>query len=143
MMKVSKIIGIFIINHHGKGKIMGYRSQVASIIYDTKENMDKFKADNSDGIKELESHFENNNDEGLSYQSNSDHDIIFLKGNDWKWYSTYTDVKAWHNLMNLAKEKGLSVEFIRVGEDYEDIEVDYINDSECYLNVERFIEATF
>ena len=122
---------------------MGYRSQVASIIYEKKEVMDKFKQENADNLKALEIHFENNNDEGLSYQSNSDYDIIFLWGNNWKWYETYTDVKAWHNLMNLATEKGLSVEFIRIGEDYEDIQVDYINNSECYLNVERFIEATF
>lgn len=122
---------------------MGYRSEVSSIIYAKKDIMDKFKVDNSDSIKELETHFENNYDEGLSYQSNPDYDIIFLRGNGWKWYETYTDVKAWNNLMNLAIDKGLSVEFIRIGEDEADIEVKYINDSECYLSAVRFIEASF
>lgn len=122
---------------------MGYRSEVSSIIYAKKDIMDKFKVDNSDSIKELETHFENNYDEGLSYQSNSYYDIIFLRGNGWKWYETYTDVKAWNNLMNLAIDKGLSVEFIRIGEDEADIEVKYINDSECYLSAVRFIEASF
>ena len=122
---------------------MGYRSEVSSIIYAKKDIMDKFKVDNSDSIKELETHFENTYDEGLSYQSNSYYDIIFLRGNGWKWYETYTDVKAWNNLMNLAIDKGLSVEFIRIGEDEADIEVKYINDSECYLSAVRFIEASF
>ena len=122
---------------------MGYRSEVSSVIYAKKDVMDKFKTDYSDKLKALEVYFENNKDEGMSYESNSDYDIIFLKGSSWKWYETYTGVKAWHELMDLATERGLSVEFIRIGEDYEDIEVDYINDSECYLNVERFIEANF
>jgi len=122
---------------------MGYRSEVSSVIYAKKDIMDKFKTDYSDKLKALEVHFENNKDEGMSYESNSDYDIIFLKGSSWKWYETYTDVKAWHELMDLATERGLSVEFVRIGEDYEDIEVDYINDSECYLSVERFIEALF
>jgi len=122
---------------------MGYRSEVSSIIYAKKDIMDKFKVDNSDSIKELETYFENNYDEGLSYQSNSYYDIIFLRGNGWKWYETYTDVKAWNNLMNLAIDKGLLVEFIRIGEDEADIEVKYINDSECYLSAVRFIEASF
>jgi len=122
---------------------MGYRSEVSSIMYAKKDIMDKFKVDNSDSIKELETYFENNYDEGLSYQSNSYYDIIFLRGNGWKWYETYTDVKAWNNLMNLAIDKGLLVEFIRIGEDEADIEVKYINDSECYLSAVRFIEASF
>ena len=119
---------------------MGYRSQVASIIYDTKEKMDIFKKENANLIKVLDDEF---NDGSLKYLSNADYNFIYLNGNDWKWYSTYKEVKAWHDLMDLAEKKELLVEFVRIGEDYEDIQVDYINNSECYLNVERFIEATF
>ena len=125
---------------------MGYRSEVASVIYAKKDIMDKFKADNTDRLKELEIAFESNNDEGLMYVSNSDYDLIFLKGNSWKWYDTYTDVKAWHDLMDLADKSGLVAEFLRIGEEYEDIEHEFFGnpeDIQYYLQAERFIEANF
>jgi geranylgeranyl diphosphate synthase type I len=43
---------------------MGYRSQVASIIYEKKEVMDKFKKENADIIKVLDDEF---NDGSLKY----------------------------------------------------------------------------
>jgi hypothetical protein len=119
---------------------MGYRSQVASIIYEKKEVMDKFKQENADLIKILDDEF---NDGSLKYLGSADYDFIYLNGNDWKWYQTYKEVKTWHDLMDLAEKKELAVEFVRIGEEYDDVEVDCRNDYQYYLNVERFIEATF
>jgi hypothetical protein len=119
---------------------MGYRSQVASIIYEKKEVMDKFKQENADLIKILDDEF---NDGSLKYLGSADYDFIYLNGNDWKWYPSYKEVKAWHDLMDLAEKKELAVEFVRIGEEYDDVEVDCRNDYQYYLNVERFIEATF
>ena len=119
---------------------MGYRSQIASIIYDKKEFMDKFKAENAELLRLLDDEF---NDGSLKYLDNGDYDFIYLNGNDWKWYPTYKEVKAWHELMDLAEEKKISVEFVRVGDDYDDVEVDYRNDSQYYLTPIRTIEASF
>jgi len=119
---------------------MGYRSQIASIIYDKKENMDKFKQENADLIKILDDEF---NDGSLKYLGSADYDFIYLNGNDWKWYPSYKEVKAWHDLMDLAEKKELAVEFVRVGDDYDDVEVDYRNDHQYYLTPLRTIEASF
>jgi hypothetical protein len=119
---------------------MGYRSEIASIIYDKKEIMDKFKNEHADIIKVLDDEF---NDGSLKYISSDDYDFIYLHGNDWKWYETYKEVKAWHNLMDLAEQKGLMVELVRIGDDYDDVQVDYMNDSQYYLTPIRTIEASF
>jgi hypothetical protein len=119
---------------------MGYRSQIASIIYDKKEIMDKFKADHADIIKILDDEF---NDGSLKYISSEDYDFIYLNGNDWKWYQTFKEVKAWEELMDLADKEKLSVEFVRIGDDYDDVEVDYRNDHQYYLTPIRTIEASF
>jgi len=119
---------------------MGYQSQVASIIYDTKENMDKFKTEYADIIRALDDEF---NDGSLKYLENADYDFIYLNGNDWKWYQSYKEVQAWHEFMDLAEEHNLAVEFVRIGEDSDDIEVDCRNDYQYYLTPIRTIEASF
>jgi hypothetical protein len=62
--------------------------------------------------------------------------VLHLYGEDWKWYSDYEDVKAWHKLLEEAEKDGLNYEFVRIGEEPDDIEMG--NGGE---NVEGFIEV--
>lgn len=120
---------------------MGYRSEVAGLIYAPQELVSKFKKDHADVMQLLDDEF---NDGSLKYLSDEVYDFIYLHGKEWKWYDDYKEVKAWHDLMDLAEKDGLAVEFVRIGEEYDDIETDYRGASDMlnyYLNVERFIEV--
>jgi hypothetical protein len=59
------------------------------------------------------------------YKFNEHEEVKFieLNGQEWKWYSDFDDVKAWHQLLNEANKLGLATEFVRVGEDPDDIEI--------------------
>ena len=62
--------------------------------------------------------------------------ILDLDGQDWKWYTEYADVKAWHKLLLDAEDAGLNYEFVRVGEEDGDIEYESGGD-----NVENFLST--
>lgn len=42
---------------------------------------------------------------------------------DWKWHLGYEDVKMWEDFMKTLEEKEIAFDFIRIGEDYGDIEI--------------------
>lgn len=80
-----------------------------------------------------------------------DRGMIFEEGNT-KWYGDYEEVKAFNvavenylGLMYMSAEDGddppeFSYEFVRIGEDYEDIETAYEGDScEYMLGVSRSV----
>lgn len=60
-----------------------------------------------------------------------------------KWYEGYPDVQAWKKLLSdIADDPdatGLAYEFVRIGEDTDDVETGYAGDVEFYLNVSRAI----
>jgi len=114
---------------------MGYRSEVKSVIYADKNKIDSFINDNKEAFDYLKSEF----DDALQIVDKEDEKIIFLSGDGWKWYPTFKEIQAWDNFMDLAEEKELSVEFVRVGEEPEDIETDYRGNPE---NVHYYIYPT-
>jgi hypothetical protein len=60
-----------------------------------------------------------------------------------KWYPSYPCVAAWSALLgeisDNCEQTGLTYEFIRIGEENDDIESDYSGDCEWYLNIHRSI----
>lgn len=50
-------------------------------------------------------------------------EILDLYGDDWKWYSIYPDVQAWEQLLIDAYNSGLNTEFVRIGDESNDIEI--------------------
>lgn len=68
---------------------------------------------------------------------------IDLEGNGWKWYSVYPDVAFWTELLAEAAEMELNTEFMRIGEEPDDIEVEIniVDDGESYLSVDRTINC--
>jgi len=61
----------------------------------------------------------------------------------WKWYGGthgYKEVVMWEDFMNMLHDKDIPYEFIRIGEEYEDIEVIGTTPYEN-LYVERSVEV--
>ena len=54
---------------------------------------------------------------------------------DVKWYRNFEEVDIWNNLMNVANSLGLSVEYCRVGEDYDDYEYITQNTNKPYITI--------
>jgi len=118
---------------------MGYRSQVRSCVYsDNAELFDAFIAGQklinniiwegfgeSLTFTEKEYVYSQPREDGSTKQV---YKILDLYGDDWKWYDSYPDVKAWDKFIHDAEEAGLIWEFVRVGE--EDGDIEYENGGE-------------
>ncbi len=119
---------------------MGYRSEVKSLVYGEPAAMAKFIADNAELIEALEADF----GKDLEKFDQDKYTFLFLSSACYKWYDSYSEVKRWHNLLSLANEAELMTEFVRIGEEINDIEQDY-SQTECefYLSVDCVINANF
>ena len=103
---------------------MGYRSQVTAVIYGSDEAltayMTKDKLEHGDDSVFV--HFKGQlKRQTIAFAKNTVHALL-LELNDVKWYEDYSDVKAWHRFMDASEAHDLSYEFIRIGEDYDDIQ---------------------
>lgn len=138
---------------------MGYRSQVRSCIYsEDAELFDSFIAGRKlidDQVFRPSSHEASGGfgesltflEKKYTYASNNAeqvYKILDLKGEDWKWYTEYSDVKAWHKLLLDAEQAGLNYEFCRVGEEDGDIEYESGgNDVENFLSTYTLINVDY
>lgn len=144
---------------------MGYRSHVRSLIYGDPDTMCQLVAAHTlQGGKVFSEYFVNElrryrltrrlyNAEATargpkdergwqpSVYDDVEVEVLDYYGEDVKWYDDYSDVKAWHELIDAAEELGLSTEFIRIGEESNDIDVRHNvqDDAENYLNVSTSI----
>lgn len=122
---------------------MGYRSQVHSIIYGPTPEVMKLivleKLKSFSVFEAFKEHITVNKLDAREY----DKTIITLDGEDWKWYESFDDIIAWNNFMADAEENPkLCVEFCRVGEEPDDIEIKYRGDAcEYYINVYSHINS--
>lgn len=117
---------------------MGYRSEVKSVIYQTEKEFDKFYEDNKEEIDYFQDAFRS-----LSIATKGQYKVLFLNCYDVKWYDVFPEVQAWHKFLAKAEAAGMFYEFVRLGEDDSDVEIDYgTNDSGNYiLELERHIKT--
>ena len=117
---------------------MGYRSQVKSVVYQTKDKFDKFYDDNREEIDYFKEEFG-----CMSIATKGQYKVLFLDFEEVKWYDSFPEVISWHKFLEKAEEEGMYYEFVRLGEDDSDVEVDYgTNDSGNYiLELERHIKT--
>jgi hypothetical protein len=110
---------------------MGYRSQVRCLIYGTKDNLDAYITEaslinGSTVLLEFKEALSRYTTKAEIYGENKSEvvtlHVLDLYGDDWKWYESYPDVQAWMKLMHESVEADLQYEFIRVGENDDDIE---------------------
>ena len=54
-----------------------------------------------------------------------DHHVVMFTTDGVKWYESYPDVEAMHFVIDQAKEREFATVFMRIGENYDDAEVDF------------------
>lgn len=150
---------------------MGYRSDVVALFYTSpvhdvnktkKENgawnkrnqatLDLFVKENfPEALKKIENEF----GDGLS-RDKTDHRVVWkFQYTSVKWYESYPDIQAfdafWNKFVELVNnqedEEGDPVcwacEFIRIGENDEDIETKSSDEAEWLMQVQRSIELNY
>lgn len=125
---------------------MGYRSDVRALVYGPTDKINALVARHamSDNVNVFESwlknHIEFEEDEGIT--------VIQLKVESVKWYSGYEDVAAWHEFMGPIDnqppdDEVMGYEFVRIGENVDDIEYSIGGNVEDRLYVRREIARNF
>ena len=102
---------------------MGYRSNVEIVIYGPTDRVTAFiAAQRVLGAKWME--YEHDvTAYHRPYKPEEHWTMIHAAYHDVKWYEGYDEVQAWNALMNdVADDDFLNYEYVRVGEEYEDVE---------------------
>lgn len=124
---------------------MGYRSNLVALIYpdtgtkhEDKEPYEALKTLMNTAFKEVADTF------SIDMEWHDDSSCLKFDLQDVKWYETYPDVQAFTRMMSFFRdeEHGYCTEFIRIGEDYDDLE-NYQTGHHVvgYLHVRREIEC--
>jgi hypothetical protein len=121
---------------------MGYRSDVACVVYpdvfiNPATNEEKYNM-----LKTLMGTRYANVMEELGNHSSWDDDRKMLQFvfNGVKWYETYDDVRVFMEFKDDVHQLGYCVEFVRIGENDDDSEVQYEGDNVAYvLGISRSI----
>lgn len=119
---------------------MGYRSQVAVVIYGDSRDAEKYallKTLMNTTFKEAYTEFDGN------AEWHDDKHVLEFAMEDVKWYDGYGDVQKFMKMLeDIVDIEGFNYEFIRIGEDANDVEEQYGgNDCEHILRVSRAIEV--
>lgn len=133
---------------------MGYRSDVASIIYGDGSQEDNDMVNALWVRAKMEGLISKINDDDTYSlvklitveQANASLTCIYLKDDSIKWYEESSWVKAWRELLRLAatQEYNLNTEFVRLGEDITDTECESDGDTvQSLLYVARSIGEDF
>lgn len=131
---------------------MGYRSSVRSLIYGDPDKIDALVAKHTllgteaaDSVLREVRRYSILRDTAAPgvVVMGSTYEVLDLYGDSWKWYDSYPDVQFWHALLEEAAELGLNTEFVRIGENENDIQIERnIQDDGCELvNVYASIEC--
>jgi hypothetical protein len=122
---------------------MGYRSDVKALIYPVSGehnllNYDKLKTLMNTTFKDV---FDAWNDEYFKW--NDENRVLEFSADSIKWYDGYPDIQKFAKFLTEVHELEYEYEFIRLGEDMDDIEEDSTGDSQGFLYVSRSIEVVF
>ena len=117
---------------------MGYRSNVTAVFYTTKENFSMMKL-------YVDKHFPEEFKEYLTVQGER---AYVFKLDNAKWYDSYPEVQAFQrfvsNFLEFANGGDVSTpwayEFLRIGEDSNDVEETYSDNAEYVISLSWDIE---
>ena len=126
---------------------MGYRSEVSIAVYgDEAQMLALIAAQRIKGAKWLEDEHEINEYSQSLYgkpDTKTPMVMIHAKFDGIKWYDGYEDVDCWTALLEDAMENfsaNVNTEFVRIGEENEDMEVEYDGENvQFYTGVSREI----
>lgn len=124
---------------------MGYRSDVHGIIYGSEEQVNALMV--AAKMKNIWQRVECDSQPliviPIKYGENQYHSIQLIAEST-KWYEGYDSVRAWRELVELTETfPTLMYEFIRIGEDLEDVERECSDDNYWLLHVSRSIATDF
>ena len=117
---------------------MGYRSDVTMVMYPSAGHKDKFAA--------LKLYVDENLPDQFEVVGEGDGRYLYCYIDGVKWYDSYEEVDVytrafseWHYKFTESEneEPVFHYEFVRIGEEYEDIVCDRSNNSYMLLNIER------
>jgi len=124
---------------------MGYRSDLMAVFYAPKENAPVLKL-------YVDENFPEDLKGDLAPIDNGFHAGYEFSGNGWKWYESYPDVQAFNrfvsNFLELADndehgERRWAYEFVRIGEDSDDVTESRSDYSQYLISVSRVIDSEF
>ena len=122
---------------------MGYRSDVKALIYPQGGehnllNYDKLKLIMNTTFKDVWDYWSDD-----YFKWDDKHRALVFDANSVKWYESYPEVAKFTQFLQQVHELEYEFEFIRLGEEDDDVEADSSGDSEGYLYVSRSIEVSF
>jgi hypothetical protein len=122
---------------------MGYRSDVQALIYPPSgdQNLleyDKLKLLFNTTFQDVFTAW------GEDYFSWDDkHRALKFDANSVKWYDSYHEVQTLVKFLADVQELGYEYEFIRIGEEDDDVETDSTGDAQGFMYVSRTIQVNF
>lgn len=116
---------------------MGYRSSVTAIIYSIKlgdhdEAYNRLKLLMNTAFKDVYNYWQDPH-----FTWHDKRHILKFSVDDVKWYDSYPEVERFMAFLNEVQELGYEWEFVRIGENYVDIDTDSSGDSQSFLSVVR------
>jgi len=122
---------------------MGYRSDVKALVYPAGGehnllNYDKLKTLMNTTFKDVLDFW---SDDYFTWDDK--HRVLKFAANSIKWYDSFPEVDRFTTFLAEVQELEYEYEFIRIGEDTDDIEDDSTGDSNGFLYVSRSIEVAF
>jgi len=120
---------------------MGYRSDVQALIYPQSgdQNLleyDKLKTLMNTTFKDV---FEAWGDDYFTWDDK--HRVLKFAANSVKWYESYPDVDLFGKFLKEVHDLEYEFEFIRIGENDDDVESNMTGDAENFMYVERTIQV--
>jgi len=127
---------------------MGYRSDVTALIYpDGGEhsalNYDKLKLLMNTTFKQVFDEWGGEREFSDGWEWNDNMLVLQFTATSVKWYDSYPEIEHFVKFLGEVQELEYQYEFIRIGEDTDDIESDSTGDANHYLSVNRTIEVSF
>lgn len=122
---------------------MGYRSDVKALIYPVSSEhslieYDKLKLLMNTTFKDVFTAW------GEDYFSWDDkHRILMFYADSIKWYNSFPEVNRFPKFLADVHELEYEYEFIRIGEEDDDVETDNTGDAQGFMYVSRTIEVNF
>ena len=122
---------------------MGYRSDVVALIYpmggeDNLLNYEKLKTLMNTTFKEVYDYWQDPH-----FTWDDTHRVLKFSIESVKWYDSYPEVAEFEQFLVMIDGLDYEYEFMRVGENYEDVETRCTDNAEYYLGLRREIEVSF
>lgn len=122
---------------------MGYRSDVMALVYPATELSKEERTEKYAVLKTLVNTTYRNMWEAWEscFEWVDRDEVLKFACSDVKWYPSYTDIAVFEQFMDSVGDCGYDTEFVRIGEDYSDIETTYSDTATYHLSVRRAIES--